>query len=181
VSNTFIFIGAFAFAAAIYCFMTLKPKAAPQYRLRQSNDNPFGTADGSVDVSQMANMISMMIWGLVLTKARAGLEAVDSKDASKVGGLLSRAVSLIVLIGAAAIFKLVSTISQAAPEAVEVHANPILKQARTQEFPESYYDETSPHYLGGAHNVALQQLKSGNIPQAYSRTSEDQSGMPPAW
>lgn len=123
-------------------------------------------------------MVSMMIWGLVLTKARAGLEAVESNDASKVGGLLSRAVSLIVLIGAAAIFKLVATVSQA-PEAIAVRANPILKQAHTQEYPESYYDETSSHYLGGAHNVALEKLKSGKIPQKNTKSSED--GLPEEW
>lgn len=173
VSNTFVFIGAFAFAAAIYCFMNMKPQAATQHRLKQAND---ASVDGSVDISQMANMVSMMIWGLVLTKARAGLEAVESNDTSKVGGLLSRAVSLIVLIGAAAIFKLVSTVSQA-PEAIAVRATPVLKQSHVQEYPESYYDETSSHYLGGAHNVALEQLKAGNIPQKYST----ENGLPQAW
>lgn len=124
-SNTFIFIGAFAFAAAIYCFTFYKPKASP-HRLRQSNtDTSFMAADGSFDIAQMANMISMMIWGLVLTKAKAGLEATESKDTSKVSGLLSRAVSLIALISAAAIFKLVATMSQA-PTSVPVMHTPRL-------------------------------------------------------
>jgi hypothetical protein len=101
--------------------MFFKPKAA-SHRLRQSStDASFMAADGSIDIAQMANMISMMIWGLVLTKARAGLEAVESKDTSKVSGLLSRAVSLIALIAAAAIFKLVATMSQAPTGATVVH------------------------------------------------------------
>lgn len=151
--------------------MFFKPKAAP-HRLRQSStDASFMAADGSIDIAQMANMISMMIWGLVLTKARAGLEAVESKDTSKVSGLLSRAVSLIALIAAAAIFKLVATMSQAPTGAPVVHT-PKLQQSHQQNYPESYYDESSPHYMGGAHNVALQNLKSGNIPQGWERRME---------
>lgn len=54
----------------------------------------------------------MLIWGMVLAKARNGLEAVESKDSSKVGGLLSNVTNLIMLIAASAVFKLVATISE---------------------------------------------------------------------
>jgi hypothetical protein len=129
VSNIFIFIGAFSFAFAIYCFMYFKPKLASPHRLRQSSsDMSFTAADGSIDISQMANMISMMIWGLVLTKARAGLEAAESKDTSKVSGLLSRAVSLIALIASAAIFKLVATMSEPSTAVAVANARPLLQQ-----------------------------------------------------
>ena len=112
-------------------------------------------------------MASMAIWGLVLAKARSGLEAVETKDTSKVGSLLSRVVSLIVLICSASVFKLIAnaTETQRPAIAVEESSRPLLKQTHdTQVYPESYYDEQSPHYKGGAHNVALQKLKDGEVP-----------------
>lgn len=63
----------------------------------------------------MANIASIFIWGLVLTKAKSGLEAADSKESSQVGGLLSKALSMIVLIGVSAIFKLVANITGTQP------------------------------------------------------------------
>lgn len=42
---------------------------------------------------------------------------------------------------------------------------PLLKQAKVQDYPDSYYDETSSHYMGGAHNAALATLKGGKIPE----------------
>jgi hypothetical protein len=50
----------------------------------------------------------MAIWGMVLAKARSGLEAVETQDSSKVGGLLSKVTSLIVLIAVSAICKMVA-------------------------------------------------------------------------
>jgi len=42
----------------------------------------------------------------------------------------------------------------------------LLKQSLDHEesLPDSYYDPTSSHYLGGAHNAAMLELISGNIP-----------------
>lgn len=116
VSNLFVFVGAFAFAFAVFSFMT--PKAAPKPRLRLAphigdgqEQAQFIAADGSYDISSMASYASVFIWGLVLTKARSGLEASDSKDSSKVGGLLQRATSLIALICASALFKLIAVMT----------------------------------------------------------------------
>ena len=86
----------------------------------------FMGADGTVDIAQAASVASMLIWGMVLTKARNGLEAVESKDSSKVGGLLSRVTSLILLIAASAFFKLVATIS-AEPAVIIAQSKPLLQ------------------------------------------------------
>ncbi len=134
----------------------------------------FVGADGTLDITSMANLASMAIWGMVLAKARSGLEAVETQDSSKVGGLLSKVTSLIVLIAVSAICKMVALTTTPQPvsvPAVEVaHNTPLLKQSRQEEqYPESYYDESSSHYLGGAHNVALKQLKTANTSKAYTR------------
>jgi len=190
VSNLFIFVGAFAFAFAIYSLMSFQPakapvthklKLAPKVGATESTETLMPAADGSVDFSQLANMASMTIWGLVLAKARSGLEAVETKDTSKVSSLFSRVVSLIVLICSAAVFKLIATATEnmkpAATEVAEVEevasARPLLKQSR--EYPESYYDETSPHYMGGAHNVALENLKDGKVPMLASKADYPKS------
>lgn len=181
VSNMLIFVGGFAFALAVYFFMTASPKVAaakpklklaPRAKLEQDQqpDESFMDADGSFDITQLANMASIFIWGLVLTKAKSGLEAADTKESGTVGGLLSKAVSIIVLIGVSAIFKLVANITGTQPafptyQEVQTVSKPVLKQSAIREYPDSYYDEASPHYMGGAHNVALMQLKNGNIPQ----------------
>jgi len=111
----------------------------------------------------------VLIWGLVLAKARSGLEAVETKDTSKVSGLLSRVASLIGLIICASVFKLVASLTE--PK-ITPTVKPLLKQSfdvsPDEEHPSSYYDESSPHYLGGAHNVALQQLREGNVPTKYA-------------
>jgi hypothetical protein len=78
--------------------------------------------------------------------------------------------SLIGLILMTAVFKLVANTMEPYgglfPAEAPETSRPILKQSnqQTQEFPASYYDSSSPHYMGGAHNVALQRLKEGNIP-----------------
>ena len=160
--------------------VTHKLKLAP--KVGATTETAMPAADGSVDFSQLANMASMTIWGLVLAKARSGLEAVETKDTSKVSSLFSRVVSLIVLICSAAIFKLIANATEnmkpAAFEVAEVEevasaARPLLKQSR--EYPESYYDETSPHYMGGAHNVALENLKNGKVPMLASKTDYPKS------
>lgn len=98
-----MFVGAFAFAFAIYSFMSATPKAAapkhPKLKLAPSSsphvaqaDNTdltnymnidgtqFTGADGSIDIHTLMSAASMLIWGLVLAKARSGLEAVETKD-----------------------------------------------------------------------------------------------------
>lgn len=128
VSNLFIFVGAFAFAFAIYSFMSFQPAKAPvTHKLKlapkvgATTETVMPVADGSVDFSQLANMASMTIWGLVLAKARSGLEAVETKDTLKVSSLFSRVVSLIVLICSAAVFKLIANATEnMKPAAFEV-------------------------------------------------------------
>ena len=38
----------------------------------------FTGSDGTLDITSMANLASMAIWGMVLAKARSGLEAVET-------------------------------------------------------------------------------------------------------
>lgn len=177
-SNIFIFVGAFAFSYALFQYFNATPKAATQHKLKQSNSSDpmsmFTGADGTLDITSMANLASMAIWGMVLAKARSGLEAVETQDTTKVGGLLSKVTSLIVLITVSAICKMVAlstTLEPVSVPPVEVaHNTPLLKQSRQEkQYPESYYDESSSHYLGGAHNVALQSLRTANTSKAYTR------------
>lgn len=94
----------------------------------------FAGADGTVDITSMANLASMAIWGMVLAKARSGLEAVETQDTSKVGGLLSKVTSLIFLITISAICKMVAL--STTPDLVSVpsveftHTTPLLKQSK---------------------------------------------------
>lgn len=115
VSNIFIIVGAFAFSFALYSWMNLAPKKTATPRLKQSNSSDstgmFMATDGSVDIASAANVASMFIWGLVLAKAKNGLEAAESKDSSKVGGILSKATSLIMLVVVSAVCKLIATMS----------------------------------------------------------------------
>jgi hypothetical protein len=137
----------------------------------------FTADDGSYDLAAMANFASMAIWGMVVSKARSGLEAVNTKDSSKVNGLLKKTTQLISLITFASIFKLIAVLMEEPVAAPTVSTSHVLKQSRPsilleQEHPESFYDSSSPHYMGGAHNVALAQLSD---PKAVPRTPSQES------
>jgi len=65
------------------------------HRLGASN-----TAESSVQ-SQAFSSISVMIWGLVVAKAKSGVDAAQSKDASSVGGLVKKVGTICALIAVA--------------------------------------------------------------------------------
>jgi len=88
-----------------------KPKLRLAPRTQQAQESSFMSSDDSIDISQLAGMASIFIWGLVLTKAKSGLEAADSSESGKVGGLLSKIMTMIVLIAVSALFKLVANIT----------------------------------------------------------------------
>lgn len=137
------------------------------------------------EMSGMFNGVSVFIWGLVLAKARSGMDAASQKDTGTVGGLLKRSAGLIFMIAIASVFQLLSVYkSEMVPSAEQVakHAlmaaheaentgshNFVSENMRNGVEPkpkleaghsESYYDEKSPHYMGGAHNVALARLSA---------------------
>ena len=66
-------------------------------------------AEETDEMSGMFSGISVFIWGLVLAKARSGMEAASSKDSGSVGGLLKKAAGLIFMIAIASVFQLLST------------------------------------------------------------------------
>ena len=60
------------------------------------------------EMSGMFNGVSVFIWGLVLAKARSGMDAASQKDTGTVGGLLKRSAGLIFMIAIASVFQLLS-------------------------------------------------------------------------
>ena len=56
------------------------------------------------EMSGMFSGISVFIWGLVLAKARSGMDAATQKDAGTVGGLLKRSAGIIFMIAIASVF-----------------------------------------------------------------------------
>jgi len=113
-------------------------------------------------------MLSVALWGLVAAKAKQGMSAVSEKDPETVRGMLKKATNLIVLICFASLVKFGAEITN---HSKAPNARHHLKAARPSTFPQpgdaaspfvehtaSFYDPTSSHYMGGAHNVALAHL-----------------------
>jgi len=63
------------------------------------------------DMSTTLTALSAMLWGLVVVKAKQGLNASDSKDHATVGNSLRKAAKLIVLIMVSACVKFVAELS----------------------------------------------------------------------
>ena len=91
-----------------YCYFspaqTGRKTAAGKPRLSAGS-----VAEETDEMSGMFSGISVFIWGLVLAKARSGMEAANTKDSGSVGGLLKKSAGLIFLIGVASVFQLMST------------------------------------------------------------------------
>ena len=160
-----------ALGYAAYCYFmpaqTSRSTVGGRPRLGASN-----AADGTNEMGSMFNGISVFIWGLVLTKARQGMEAANTKDSEKAGGLLKKSAGLIFMIVAASVFQLLSSFKyEVSPTQVASQvATHALQSSRgqAQEHPDSYYDQSSSHYMGGAHNVALANIRSGLQPRVES-------------
>ena len=118
-----------------------------------------------VDIQSTFSGLSCMIWGLVLTKARNGMNAASTKDSSTVSQVVSRTGQLILLIIGATACQYIANF-QTSVEFTEPASHPALKQAHqlkaaspiVEDRPESFYDVNSSHYMGGAHNAALKTL-----------------------
>ena len=124
-------------------------------------------SNGLEDMSTTLNAISAMLWGLVVIKAKQGLTASDSKDPETVGTMLRKAGKLIILICMSSMLKFVAEMSANVPAVqVQVPAHKRLQATHitTEVHPDSYYDPSSSHYMGGAHNVAMAHLTGEPLP-----------------
>jgi len=165
----FAAISAFFYMA--YCYFFAAPKASNTYsgkprlgaaHVEESDDGMQSTFSG----------ISVFIWGLVLAKAKQGMTAASTKDSSSVGGLLKKSAGLIFLIVVASVCQLMS--SKTVPETVQhvVKQNLHLQSGHGEEHSDSYYDKSSSHYMGGAHNVALANIRKGLVPKSEASETE---------
>lgn len=77
--------------AAFSLFMSISKDSSPHKRL--------GASRGNEDtMKETFNGISMLIWGLVVSKAKTGLEAVKSGEEATVGGYIKKVGALIAMI-----------------------------------------------------------------------------------
>lgn len=124
-----------------------------------SKNHRLGASGEAADANAYAafNYMSVAIWGLVVAKAKAGVEAATKEETSSVGSLVKRAGFFTALIAAASLCQFLSSMhSQAVAPVIGADAPTHKLQASALEnHPASYYDQSSSHYMGGAHNVLL--------------------------
>jgi hypothetical protein len=116
-----------------------------------------------------------MIWGLVLQKARNGMSVSTSKDTSSVGETVKKTGTLIALILGATVLQFVANYQTPVQTAAPA-SHPVLQQAHrlqaaspmAEELPASFYDKSSSHYMGGAHNAALMSVRDGTTKKTKS-------------
>jgi len=166
-SKAFALTSVLALAYMAYCYFS------PAQTARKTAGGKPHLGAGSVaeetdEMSGMFSGISVFIWGLVLAKARSGMEAANTKDSGSVGGLLKKSAGLIFMIAAASVFQLLSTYKAEMTPSIQSVAKHALQSSRKPDYTESYYDEQSPHYMGGAHNVALANIRQGLKPKLES-------------
>lgn len=116
----------------------------------------------------MLTAISSMLWGLVATKAKQGMAASNSSKSASVGSMMKSVSSLTMLIVMGSLVKFGAEVIYVTPS-VDAPATHKLQAAHKsvtdgvwpapeqfqQDHLDSFYDESSSHYMGGAANVAL--------------------------
>jgi hypothetical protein len=125
-----------------------------------------------------------MIWGLVLQKARNGMSVSTSKDTSSVGETVKKTGTLIALILGATVLQFVANYQTPVQTAAPA-SHPVLQQAHrlqaaspmAEELPASFYDKSSSHYMGGAHNAALMSVRDGTTKKTKSVQVPTQATM----
>jgi hypothetical protein len=122
------------------------------HKLGASNEAVESSAYG-----QTFSAVSVAIWGLVVAKAKTGVDAAAKNDAASVGGLVKRVGYICALIAAASLTQFMGHYNTTNPvEAVtKATASTHKLQASNERHPDSYYDKTSSHYMGGGHNVLI--------------------------
>lgn len=137
-------------------FMTAKANKSAQataiskhYKLGSSK------SEGSdFDIQSTASGLSVMLWGLVVAKAQQGFKASSAKDSTTVKSKIRNITMLFCLILGASVCKFVAESKDFAAE--QPKTEKALKHSlQSTKMLESFYDESSSHYMGGAHNVAL--------------------------
>ena len=126
------------------------------HKLGASNEEAESSAYG-----QTFSAVSVAIWGLVVAKAKTGVEVASKNDAASVGGLVKRVGYMCALIAAASLTQFMGHYNTANPvEAVTKATSSHKLQASNEHHPASYYDKSSSHYMGGGHNVLIQTAKA---------------------
>ena len=118
--------------------------------------------------------MSLAIWGLVVSKAKSGLDAATKTDEQSVGAIVKKVGIFTALIALASVCQLMGNANTPSPveAATQVSSSSHKLQASRESHPASYYDKSSPHYMGGAHNVHL--MNAGNK-KAHTASYYDQS------
>lgn len=147
-------------------------------RLRASH----GETGSNSDMHNTLTALSTMLWGLVVTKAKQGIDASQNKDSVAVGGMFRKAGQLIILIVVASFVKFGAEVTdshQQTQRANLVARHRLQAASPTHDAPkkhlDSYYDPGSSHYMGGAHNVALAQLGGEPVVEPSSRFNAQQA------
>lgn len=120
--------------------------------------------------AQTFSMVSVAIWGMVVAKAKTGMEASTKTDSTTVGGLVSKVGTICALIAAASLCQFMGSMGAAESTGVASKAHK-LQSGRPTSHPASYYDEESSHYMGGAHNALFQYAQ--DTMDGKSRTEMD--------
>ena len=178
-SRALMFIGVAGIALVVYRSV-MSARAEEHHTTYSGRQHRLGASNTAVEESnaygQTFSALSMAIWGLVVTKAKAGQEACSSKDAQSVGGIVKKVGTICALIACASMFQLMGSLNTANPvEAVQKATSSGHKlQSSHQSHPASYYDKTSSHYMGGAHNRLIEAAKSGELSQAAVKPQQMQ-------
>ena len=97
------------------------------------------------------------------------MTASQSDEKETVGGVVKKASKLAILVLVGSLLKFAAQVTHAAPmttpKLMAGHAEPKTKVwpppemfEMKEDHPDSFYDPSSSHYMGGAHNVALARL-----------------------
>ena len=108
--------------------------------------------------------MSLAIWGLIVSKAKSGLEAASQSDEKSVGATVKKIGAFCGLIVAASLFQLMaqqntSNPVEAVSAATKATSSKKLQASNESGHLPSYYDKSSSHYMGGAHNQFLNAMK----------------------
>lgn len=133
------------------------------------------SAEGSDAYGQTFSALSLALWGLVVSKAKAGMDASKSTESASVGGLVKKVGVISALIACASVFQLMSTMNTSNPVKAVTEASHKL-QASAEQHPSSFYDSSSSHYQGGAHNVLINAAKDGKKLQASQSSASAMGG-----
>lgn len=97
------------------------------------------------------------------------MQVSSTKDSSSVSSTVKKTGAIICLIIGATALQFMANY-QVKLETAEPVSSPVLQASHptlkaaspiVEDYPESYYDKTSSHYMGGAHNAALKAMASG--------------------